>query len=65
MLKMSSIAGFFGRMYFQFIVILVIAALFAYALNFIFMIDDNELRIMLSSIFLACFTGAILLLRRI
>jgi hypothetical protein len=62
---MSSIAGFLGRFYFQFIVILVIAALFAYVLNFIFIIDDNELRIMLSSVFLVCFTGAILLLRKV
>jgi hypothetical protein len=65
MLKMSRITGFFGRLYFQFIVILAIAVLFAYVLNFIFMIDDNELRVMLSSVFLACFTGAIVLLRRI
>ena len=65
MLKMSRITGFFGRLYFQFIVIVIIAVLFAYLLNFIFMIDDNELRVMLSSIFLACFSGAILLLRRI
>ncbi len=62
---MVRIAGWLGRLYFQFIIIIVIAVLFAYPLNFVFMLDDNELRIMLSSVFLLGFTGAILLSRKI
>jgi len=62
---MVRIAGWLGRLYFQFIIIIVIAVLFAYPLNFVFMIDDNELRMMLSSIFLLGFTATMLLFRKI
>jgi hypothetical protein len=56
---------FLQRMYMQFIILIAIAVFFAYVLNFIFAIEDNELRIMLSSIFLACFSVAIIIFKKI
>jgi len=61
MSRISRFLGFFGRMYFQYIIILLIAVFFAYILNIIFAIDDANMRIMLSSVFLASFAGAIIL----
>lgn len=57
----SRFLGFFGRMYFQYIIILLIAVFFAYILNIIFAIDDANMRIMFSSFFLISFAGAIIL----
>ncbi len=59
-MRMSGIASFLGRMYFQYIIIIVIAVFFAYILNSIFGINDAEMRIMFSSVFLAFFAGAIM-----
>ncbi len=59
-MKMSRIASFLGRLYFQYIIIIVIAVFFAYILNVIFAVDDTEMRVMLSSIFLVFFAGAIM-----
>jgi len=56
---------FLQRMYLQFIILIAIAVFFAYVLNFIFAVEDNELRIMLSSIFLACFSVAIIIFKKI
>lgn len=56
---------FLQRMYLQFIILIAIAVFFAYVLNFIFAVEDNELRIMLSSIFLACFSAAIIIFKKI
>ena len=56
---------FLQRMYMQFIILIAIAVFFAYVLNFIFAVEDNELRIMLSSIFLACFSVAIIIFKKI
>ena len=65
MFRITGMGGFFGRMYLQFIIIIFIAFFLAIILNSAFIIDDHELRIMLTSIFLACFTGAILVIRKI
>ena len=65
MSRISGMGGFFGRLYLQFIIIIVIAFFITIILNPVFIIDENELRIMLTSIFLACFTGAILVIRKI
>jgi ABC-type transport system involved in cytochrome bd biosynthesis fused ATPase/permease subunit len=63
-IDMPAIASLLGRLYFQYIIIIAIAVLFAYILNTIFAVDDAEVRIMLSSVFLAFFAGAVLLLGR-
>jgi hypothetical protein len=63
-MKMPAIASLLGRLYFQYIIIIVIAVFFAYILNIIFAVDDVEVRIMLSSVFLAFFAGAVLLFGR-
>ncbi len=65
MFRITGMGGFFGRMYLQFIIIIFIAFFLAIILNSAFIIDDHELRIMLTSILLACFTGAILVIRKI
>lgn len=59
------LGGWMGRTYFQFIILLVIGAVFAYPLNYIFSIDIDELRIMMSSIFLAVFSLALLIFKKI
>lgn len=43
------------RLYLQFIVIILIAVAFAYVLNGIFSIPENETRIMFTALFLAAF----------
>jgi hypothetical protein len=50
-----SIARTLRRFYMQFLVIILIAVVFAYILNFIFSIDDNETRIMFTALFLMAF----------
>jgi hypothetical protein len=60
-MEMPRIASFLVRMYLQYVIIIVIAVFFAYILNAIFAVDDNEMRVMLSSVFLAFFAGAIVL----
>ncbi len=62
---MRGIPSNIGRLYFQFLIILAIAFVFAYTLNYIFAIDDAEMRIAMSSVFLALFTGSLMLLGRI
>ena len=59
------LGGWLGRMYFQFIILLAIAVIFAYPLNYIFTVDIDELRIMMSSIFLAVFSLALLVFKKI
>lgn len=61
---MVAFAGFFGRLYIQLIILIVIGAVFAYPLNFIFMISDMDLRIMVSSLFLMGFAAGIMFLRK-
>ncbi|UCD03139.1 MAG: hypothetical protein JSV63_00700 [Candidatus Aenigmatarchaeota archaeon] len=54
-----------GGLYLQFLIILALMVIFAFFLNSIFSIDDNELRIIFSSFFLAGFTGIIAVFRKI
>jgi predicted cobalt transporter CbtA len=49
------IAHLFRRLYVQFIVIILIAVLFAYILNALFSIAENQTRIMFTALFLAGF----------
>jgi hypothetical protein len=58
-------AGFISRLYLQYLVIIAIALFFAYVLDFVFATDDNELRIMLSGLFLLGFAGSLLAIRKI
>jgi len=43
------------RFYMQFLVIVLIAVVFAYILNAVFSIDENETRIMFTALFLIAF----------
>ncbi len=61
---MSSIPNKIGRLYLQFLIIVFIAFVFAYALNYIFLIEDAEMRVAMSSVFLALFAGSIMILGR-
>lgn len=54
-----------GGIYLQFLIIVTLMIIFAFLLNGIFSIDDNEVRIIFSSLFLAAFTGVIAVFRRI
>lgn len=54
-----------GRLYIQFLIIIAIAFVFSFALNGIFSIDDAEMRIAMSSVFLLFFTGALILTGRV
>lgn len=65
MSRISRFLSFLGRIYFQYIIILLIAVFFAYILNTIFAIDDANMRIMFSSFFLVSFAGAIILFWKI
>ena len=65
MTKMRGLPSWIGRLYVQFLIIIAIAFVFSFALNGIFSIDDSEMRIAMSSAFLAVFTGALILLGRI
>jgi membrane associated rhomboid family serine protease len=62
---MSSIPNTIARLYIQFLIIIAIAFVFSFILNGIFMIGDPEMRIAMSSAFLALFTGSLMLLRKI
>ncbi len=62
---MRGIPSSIGRLYVQFLIIVAISFVFSFALNGIFSIDDPEMRIAMSSVFLAFFTGALILLGRI
>jgi hypothetical protein len=64
-IEMFRIANLLGRLYFQYVIIIAIAVFFAYALNIIFTVDDTEVRIMLSSVFLALFAGSVLFFGRL
>jgi hypothetical protein len=50
-----SITRTLRRFYMQFLVIIAIAVVFAYILNFVFAIDENETRIMFTALFLVAF----------
>lgn len=63
-IRMPGMPSVFGRLYLQYVAIIAIAVLFAYVLNAVFAVDDNELRVMLTSVFLAFFAAAVLLLGR-
>ena len=65
MSKIAGLAGFMGRLYLQFIIIIVMAFLLSIILNPIFMNDNHEIRIMLTSLILMGFTGSILIIRKI
>ncbi len=62
---MRGIPNRIGRLYVQFLIIIAIAFVFSFALNGIFAIEDAEMRIAMSSVFLAFFTGALMLMGRI
>lgn len=62
---MRGIPNRIGRLYVQFLIIMAIAFVFSFALNGIFSIDDPEMRIAMSSVFLVIFTGSLLILGRI
>ncbi|MBN2330382.1 MAG: hypothetical protein JXC85_01075 [Candidatus Aenigmarchaeota archaeon] len=62
---MRGIPNTIGRLYVQFLIIIAIAFVFSLALNGIFSIEDAEMRIAMSSAFLALFTGALMLLGRV
>jgi hypothetical protein len=53
------------RLYIQFLIIIAIAFVFAFILNGIFMIDDPEMRIAMSAVFLAAFAGSLMLLSKV
>ena len=53
------------RLYLQFLIIIFIGLLFAYVLNGIFSIGNDTMMVMVSSIFLMGFTGAVVLLNRV
>jgi len=53
------------RLYMQFLVIILIAVVFAYVLNPIFAIEEIETRIMFTSIFLVVFAIAIMTIEKI
>ncbi len=54
-----------GGIYLQFLIIVAIMIVFSFFLNSIFSIEDNETRIIFSSLFLVFFTGILVILRRI
>jgi hypothetical protein len=62
---MRGIPNTIGRLYVQFLLIVAIAFVFSFALNGIFAIEDPEMRLSMSSVFLAVFTGSLLLMSRI
>ena len=62
---MRGIPNRIGRLYIQFLIIIAIAFIFSFALNGIFAIDDTEMRIAMSSVFLLFFTGALILMGRV
>jgi hypothetical protein len=54
----------FSRLYMQFIVILLIAVVFAYVLNAVFAIAEAETRIMFTALFLAAFAVGIMAIEK-
>ena len=52
------------RLYVQFLSILLIAVVFAYILNVVFSIDETEIRIMFTSLFLAAFALVIMAIEK-
>lgn len=61
---MPNIARMFSRLYMQFIVILLIAVVFAYVLNAVFAIAEAETRIMFTALFLAAFAVGIMAIEK-
>jgi len=55
----------FGRFYLQFLIILAIGIVLAYILNIIFAVDDTEMRVMLSSLFLAAFAAGMMAFQKL
>ena len=53
------------RFYMQFLAIIIIALVFAYILNFIFLIDENETRIMFTALFLMVFAFILMAFEKI
>jgi hypothetical protein len=53
------------RFYMQFLVIVLIAVVFAYILNFVFLIDENETRIMFTALFLMAFAFILMAFDRV
>ena len=62
---MPNIARMLSRLYVQFIVIILIAVVFAYVLNSVFAIADAETRIMFTALFLAAFAVGIMAIEKL
>lgn len=62
---MLGIAHMFRRLYIQFLVILLIAVIFAYILNALFSIAENETRIMFTALFLVGFAMVLMAFEKI
>jgi len=53
------------RFYMQFLAIIIIAVVFAYILNIVFSIDENETRIMFTALFLIAFAFILMAFEKI
>lgn len=61
---MKSFAQKLGRLYLQFLMIVLIGACFAYVLSGIFSVDDDKSRILFSAVFLMLFSGALVAIEK-